>query len=304
MMGRSRERGSVGRDHENGRRSELIEHVRLDPVIPIIPPDCPDASTVRGFGIGLQKALGPLAVGPRGVAEDALELARVGRLDRPERRLHRLADVLDRGPHVAPVGAVRDHEPVLLGKGGVGLVATPLSACFGYASASGQGRSLGRATLVIETGSIHGGRSGARRPRRGEAVVITARMAIPCGWRGLVSNVGTCMARPAISDFGPSSRRCTSTSMTSTPRCCTCSASTTSGSRGGTPAATFASRTCSGRWSHPCWRDATSARESARPDPSAGRSAREPPLPNSLVSTGRKTGEGLPAASASTTEAC
>jgi len=38
-------------------------------------------------------------------------------------------------------------------------VAPPLSARFGYASASGQGRSLGRATLVIETGSIHGGRS-------------------------------------------------------------------------------------------------------------------------------------------------
>jgi hypothetical protein len=35
----------------------------------------------------------------------------------------------------------------------------PLSARFGSASASGQGRSLGRATLVIDTGSIHGGRS-------------------------------------------------------------------------------------------------------------------------------------------------
>jgi hypothetical protein len=38
-------------------------------------------------------------------------------------------------------------------------VAPPLSACFGYASASRQGRFLGRATLVIETGSISGGRS-------------------------------------------------------------------------------------------------------------------------------------------------
>jgi len=38
-------------------------------------------------------------------------------------------------------------------------VASPLSARFGYASAIGQGRSLGRATLVIETGSIHGGGS-------------------------------------------------------------------------------------------------------------------------------------------------
>jgi hypothetical protein len=38
-------------------------------------------------------------------------------------------------------------------------VAPPLSARVGSASASGQGRSLGRATLVIETGSIRGGRS-------------------------------------------------------------------------------------------------------------------------------------------------
>ena len=35
----------------------------------------------------------------------------------------------------------------------------PCPLAFGYASASGQGRSLARATLVIETGSIHGGRS-------------------------------------------------------------------------------------------------------------------------------------------------
>jgi hypothetical protein len=41
-------------------------------------------------------------------------------------------------------------------------VAPPLSTRFGYASAIGQGRSLGRAALAIETGSIHGGRSGAQ----------------------------------------------------------------------------------------------------------------------------------------------
>ena len=34
-----------------------------------------------------------------------------------------------------------------------------MSACFAYASVSGQGRSLSRANLLIETGSIHGGRS-------------------------------------------------------------------------------------------------------------------------------------------------
>jgi hypothetical protein len=38
-------------------------------------------------------------------------------------------------------------------------IAPSLSARFGYASASGQGQSLGRATLMIETGFIHGGRS-------------------------------------------------------------------------------------------------------------------------------------------------
>jgi hypothetical protein len=44
-------------------------------------------------------------------------------------------------------------------------IAPPLSARFGYASAGGQGRSLGRAALVIETGSIHGSRSGGGTAR-------------------------------------------------------------------------------------------------------------------------------------------
>ena len=35
----------------------------------------------------------------------------------------------------------------------------PVAQVLGYRSASGQGRFLGRAALVIETGSIHGGRS-------------------------------------------------------------------------------------------------------------------------------------------------
>ena len=47
----------------------------------------------------------------------------------------------------------------------------PLSARFGYASPSGQGRSLGRSTLVIETGSIHGGRS-RREAREGPEKLI------------------------------------------------------------------------------------------------------------------------------------
>jgi len=42
---------------------------------------------------------------------------------------------------------------------GEAITASPLSARFGYASPSGQGRSLGRSTLVIDTGSIHGARS-------------------------------------------------------------------------------------------------------------------------------------------------
>jgi hypothetical protein len=62
-----------------------------------------------------------------------------------------------------------EHQPTFLvasyrppGSG----VESPLSARFGYASASGRGRSLGRATLVIETGSIHGGRSQSTQPPR------------------------------------------------------------------------------------------------------------------------------------------
>ena len=39
----------------------------------------------------------------------------------------------------------------------------PNAPRFGYASPSGQGRSLGRSTLVIDTGSIHGGRSVSSR---------------------------------------------------------------------------------------------------------------------------------------------
>jgi transposase InsO family protein len=53
---------------------------------------------------------------------------------------------------------VRSHSSLGVPTPGPG-VAPPLSARFGYASPSGQGRSLGRSTLVIDTGLIHGGRS-------------------------------------------------------------------------------------------------------------------------------------------------
>jgi len=59
-MEQSRERGSVGGDHENGGRGELIENVGLDRGIPIIPPDHPDPSTIRGFGIHLERAVAAL----------------------------------------------------------------------------------------------------------------------------------------------------------------------------------------------------------------------------------------------------
>ena len=50
--------------------------------------------------------------------------------------------------------------------GGVWIVPAPST----YASASGQGRTMGRAILLIEMGSISGGRSEqhARRPRGGQ----------------------------------------------------------------------------------------------------------------------------------------
>jgi hypothetical protein len=53
-------------------------------------------------------------------------------------------------------------------------VAPPLSARFGSASASGQGRSLVRASLVIDTGSIHGGSSppSLRRTIASKSVLI------------------------------------------------------------------------------------------------------------------------------------
>ena len=58
----------------------------------------------------------------------------------------------------------------------------PLSARFGYASASGQGRSLGRSTLVIDAGSIHGGRSvsHASRFRKRSARTLTSRRTFTC----------------------------------------------------------------------------------------------------------------------------
>ena len=55
---------------------------------------------------------------------------------------------------VRPHSSLR-YRPPSPGSG----VAPPLSARFGCASASGQGRSLGRATPLMEAGSIHGGRS-------------------------------------------------------------------------------------------------------------------------------------------------
>ena len=53
-------------------------------------------------------------VGPLRVAEDAVELVRVGGLDGAHGGLKRLADVLGRLPHVAPVGFLRDLEAVVL----------------------------------------------------------------------------------------------------------------------------------------------------------------------------------------------
>ena len=54
--------------------------------------------------------------------------------------------------------SVRPHRSLGYRPTGPG-VAPPLSARFGFVSASGQGRSLGRASLVLENGPIHGSRS-------------------------------------------------------------------------------------------------------------------------------------------------
>ena len=56
----------------------------------------------------------PVLVGPLRVAEDAVELVRVGRLDGAHGRLERPADVRGRLPHVAPVAPRRNLEAVVL----------------------------------------------------------------------------------------------------------------------------------------------------------------------------------------------
>jgi hypothetical protein len=65
-----------------------------------------------------------------------------------------------------------------------------LSARFGYALASGQGRSLGRDTLVIETGSIHGA---------GHSASQTASSPVPQPMS---------MTRPRISSPASANARC------------------------------------------------------------------------------------------------
>ena len=54
-----------------------------------------------------------LLVGPRSVAEDAVEPVRVGRFDRAECRLDGFAHVLRGCAHVLPVRTVRDDEAVV-----------------------------------------------------------------------------------------------------------------------------------------------------------------------------------------------
>jgi hypothetical protein len=56
-----------------------------------------------------------LLVGPRGVAEDAIEVLLVGRLDPAHGVGERAADVLWGRTHVPPVAALGDLEAVLVG---------------------------------------------------------------------------------------------------------------------------------------------------------------------------------------------
>ncbi len=60
------------------------------------------------------------------VAEDAVELVRVGRLNGAHGRLQRRADILGRLPNLAPVGLRRNLKPVLLAPGGVAFIAAGL----------------------------------------------------------------------------------------------------------------------------------------------------------------------------------
>lgn len=61
--------------------------------------------------------------GPRGVAKNPVEAARVGGLDVAHGGLERAAHVLGGGAHVLPVSALGDDEALVGGIGGVGGVA-------------------------------------------------------------------------------------------------------------------------------------------------------------------------------------
>ena len=65
-------------------------------------------------------------VGPLGVAEDAVELVGVGRLDGAHGALQGAADVRGGLPHLAPVGFGRNLEAVVLREEGELLVAAGL----------------------------------------------------------------------------------------------------------------------------------------------------------------------------------
>ena len=68
-------------------------------------------------------------VGPRGVAEDTVEAARIGHLDGPEGVEEGTTDVAGGGPHIRPMRAVRDMESVVGGGSGVSLIAGLVEGC-------------------------------------------------------------------------------------------------------------------------------------------------------------------------------
>ena len=65
-------------------------------------------------------------VRPLRVAEDAVELVGVGRLDGAHGRLERCADILGDLPHLAPMGLGRNLETVVLREDGVTLRPRPI----------------------------------------------------------------------------------------------------------------------------------------------------------------------------------
>ena len=142
--------------------------VRVQPgVLSIFEIPAPQKGPLLGALLGAQRRnarRGQISTAPRGCQKQWGVFRPRARRERPGfvlRRVPAMPTALPVGSRLLPPARLDHYEDASL----VGVptpgpgVAPPLSARFGYASPSRQGRSLGRSTLVIDTGSIHGGRS-------------------------------------------------------------------------------------------------------------------------------------------------